>query len=205
MTSDRPPRRPVTTFVGPRDGRQIPWGNGGGASRELILRSRADDPGRLLWRMSTTQILASCPFSAYAGCKRTITLLSGGAFTLDFFGHAPAHTVERFEPFDFSGGWKTYCHLPGDVATVLNVMTDESVAYSRTVLTPGSSVSRQPLATDAVLLYGLEGTTRLAASFDLPIEALEAGDMLAIEQARGERLDLTGQTGDAKLLVFSFA
>ncbi len=202
MNLDRSWRRPVATFVGPQDGREIPWGNGGGASRELILRTRADTPDRLLWRMSTTRILTSCPFSAYAGYKRTITLLSGGAFTLDFFGEAPAHTVARFEPFDFNGGWKTHCNLPGDIAVVLNVMADESVIYSRTTLTPGPSASRYRLETDAVLLYGLEGTTRLAAPFDLPAAEMKAGDMMAIERAQGEDLEMAGNTNDARVLFF---
>ena len=55
-----------------------------------------------------------------------------------------------------------------------------------------------------MLLYGLEGTTRLAAPFDLPAAQMKAGDMMAIERAKGEGIEMAGNTDDAKLLFFSF-
>ena len=197
-------RLPIVTFVGPQDGREIPWGNGGGSSRELILRSQPDKQDRLLWRMSTTQIMRSSPFSTYTGFKRTITLLSGGAFTLDFFGQVAAHTVSRFQPFDFSGGWKTHCHLPGEAASVLNVMTDETVIYSHAVLTPGASTSSHRLEDEVVLFYALEGMVRLACDHALPVAVLKAGEVLAFENAEGASL---GMTSDApsRILRFSLA
>lgn len=203
MSPDSSKHEPVVTFVGAQDGLEIPWGNRGGASRQLILRTQPAKQDRLLWRMSTTSIPGSCPFSTYAGCKRTITLLSGGAFTLDFFGHVPAHTVTRFEPFDFNGGWKTHCHLPGEAASVLNVMTDDSVIYSHTVLMPGVSASPHRLGSEAVLLYVLEGSMRLSSTLDLPVDGLKAREMLAFENAAGASLDMTSDA-DAKILCFSF-
>lgn len=196
-------REPTVTFAGPQDGREIPWGNGGGSSRELILRTQPDRQDRLLWRMSTTRILGSSPFSTYTGFKRTITLLSGGVFTLDFFGQVPAHTVARFEPFDFNGGWKTHCHLPGETASVLNVMTDETVVSSHTLLMPRVSAAPHQLGSEAVLLYALEGSTRLASALDLPVDSLKAGEMLAFENAAGASLDMTSDA-DAKILCFTF-
>lgn len=204
MNQDSSNQAPTVTLVGPHDGREIPWGNRGGSSRELILRTQPDRQDRLLWRMSTTCILGSSPFSTYTGFTRTITLLSGGAFTLDFFGQVPAHTVARFEPFDFNGGWQTHCHLPGEAASVLNVMTDDSVIYSHTLLKPAVSASPHQLGSEAVLLYALEGSTRLASTLDLPVALLKAGEMLAFENATGASLDLASDA-DAKILCFTFA
>ena len=204
MNHDPSKPRPTVTFAGPQDGREIPWGNGGGASRELILRTTPGKCDRLLWRMSTTEILGSSAFSTYTGFKRTITLLSGGTFTLDFFGDAPSHTMARFEPFDFDGGWKTHCHLPGEAARVLNVMTDETVEYSHDVLTPGVSASSHRLMGDAVLLYALQGAVRIASDLALPVDALTAGEMLAVEHAKGALLEMTSHA-PSKILRFSFA
>lgn len=203
MSHEAAEREPAVTFVGLQDGREIPWGNGGGSSRQLILRTRPDREDRLLWRMSTTVIPESCPFSTYTGFRRTITLLSGSPFTLDFSGQAPSHTVARFEPFDFNGGWKTHCHLPGDAANVLNVMADETVAYSHEVLTPGAATASRRLESDVVLFYALEGAVRLACDHALPVKALKAGEMLAFEQAKGASLEMTGDA-PARILGFSF-
>ena len=118
-------------ILDPADGIPVPWPNGGGTSQEIVGHSEGD---RLLWRMSTTHILASCPFSDYAGNARCITLLSEDGFDLDFGDTAPRLTARRFEPLPFDGGWPTTCHLHGRLAFVLNVMTLQGAARCETKL-----------------------------------------------------------------------
>lgn len=201
--NDATARTSRLTYVCRDSGRIIPWGNGGGASRELFLRDHPGKEGRLLYRMSTTDIVGSSPFSAYADYKRTITLLSGGPFTLEFDGRRPPHTLAPFVPFDFSGGWTTYCTLQGPRAHVLNVMTDDDVAYSWRVLQAETGRSNITVETTAALLYCAQGSVLLESNAELPTRQLGDAEMLAIEDGKGLTLSLS-ITPSARLFFFTF-
>ena len=69
-------------------GRIIPWGNGLGTSREIILelappqQALEQESPPLLWRLARTRHQADCPFSLYPAQDRIIVLLEGNGFEL---------------------------------------------------------------------------------------------------------------------------
>ena len=118
-----------------RFGKVVPWGNGLGSSREVeaeFEHGLAAVAGPVLsWRLATTTIANSCPFSHYLGYDRTIILLHGNGFELNW-GQREAKTIDRFgQMIDFPGDPATICRLLDGPVDVLNVMAMRSrIAYA---------------------------------------------------------------------------
>jgi environmental stress-induced protein Ves len=91
------------------------WQNGAGRKADI-----ASSPG---WMVGFAWLDEDAPFSDFSGQDRTITLLDGPGFTLDFAPPRPALVVRsRHEPSRFDGGWPTRCGILGP-CLVLNAMT----------------------------------------------------------------------------------
>lgn len=193
----------MTSFrvIDPDNCPSVPWGNGGGSSRELLGEYDTGGPAgqrQLLWRVSTTEILASCPFSDYAGHSRCITLLSEDGFDLDFGTAAPRLHAERYEPRPFSGGWPAYCHLQGRPAFVLNVMTLEERARCDTRRLPLEDVATWSCPTDPAVIYCASGSFTVTAQA-APATRLVAGQALLVTDGMGIdlKLDAEGRAANA--------
>ena len=61
------------------DYRQMPWANGKGVTVEL---AKAEQGGRLLWRLSMATVAEDGPFSVFDGIERNLTVLDGPGFRL---------------------------------------------------------------------------------------------------------------------------
>ncbi len=88
-----------------REARRMPWKNGGGTTLELAVAP----PGATLdsgfaWRLSSAEVAASGPFSAFPGLERTLLLLAGDGFRLDFGARGTVILDRPLEPVRFSGG-----------------------------------------------------------------------------------------------------
>ncbi|HEX9082292.1 MAG TPA: HutD family protein, partial [Holophagaceae bacterium] len=108
-----------------RDARRMPWKNGGGTTLELAV----EPPGATLetgfaWRLSCAEVGASGPFSPFPGLDRTLVLLSGEGFLLDFGPHGQVHLVQALESVRFDGGWPARADLLGGPCVDLNLMAD---------------------------------------------------------------------------------
>ncbi|MBN8892867.1 MAG: hypothetical protein BGP12_00595 [Rhodospirillales bacterium 70-18] len=89
-----------------------PWANGAGRKADI-----ATDDG---WTLAFAWLDGPAPFSDYTGFTRTITLVEGDGFALDF-AERPAITVARIgAPATFDGGWPAQCRLLGGPCLVLN-------------------------------------------------------------------------------------
>lgn len=96
----------------------VAWRNGGGITREV-----AAFPGGVedfQWRLSLADVAADGPFSAFAGYRRVITVLTGTGMRLTV-GDA-VHDIGPLQPFEFDGGAQTTCTLPGGPITDLNLI-----------------------------------------------------------------------------------
>ena len=102
---------------------QSRWPNGAGRKADVAAGPTGDD-GKPDWLLSYAWLEADAPFSDYAGHDRTITLISGIAFVLNF-GEAAAPLVVQapFQPRGFDGGQPATCHLPAGNCLVLNAMS----------------------------------------------------------------------------------
>src|SRR4051812_25040917 len=94
------------------------WVNGAGRKADI-----ASSEG---WMVGFAWLDADAPFSDFTGQDRTITLLDGPGFTLEF---APPHRAlvvrSRHVPASFDGSWPTYCRVIGP-CLVLNAMSARS-------------------------------------------------------------------------------
>lgn len=196
---------PTVRLIDPRDSVSVPWGNGLGSSREILGHYGPVGPdGKrpLLWRMSTTEIVQSCPFSDYAGYARCITLLSEDGFDLEFSDEGARTTAHRFTPTPFSGGWKAYCILHGRPAFVLNVMTLDGAARCSTGLLPvGHDTVTWPLTTAQAMIYCAQGVLRIDGLGRQPSPQLIAGQTLSIGDGVGLTLQLHAEGTTAKAIV----
>jgi hypothetical protein len=116
-----------------------PWRNGAG--RKADIAAGAD------WLVGFAWLDADAPFSSYDGHDRTITLIEGPGFTLDFGrAHAALAARKPYVPCLFDGGWTAQCRVPDGPCMVLNAMTARA--------TWTHSVSVGPVAAQAAPSHG---------------------------------------------------
>jgi environmental stress-induced protein Ves len=112
---------------------------------------------------------ADAPFSDYSGHDRTITLLDGPGFTLDFGPAHPALIVRSWHvPSSFDGGWPTRCRILGP-CLVLNAMSVRGQwRHEVRVLT---APARLPALPPGAVAFLVDLTTHDALRLDGPIES----------------------------------
>lgn len=142
----------------------VPWANGGGTTRELLV---ADDG---TWRISLADIDRDGPFSPFPGRSRLLTVVDGPVLQLVVDG--VDQVVEPRRPFAFDGGAEVSATVPEGPVIALNVIADPTLVEPFvTVLELGRS-SSLPLADDQCALV-LQGTARDgeadAAAYDLVV------------------------------------
>lgn len=94
----------LVEISGSADFKSMPWANGRGTTLELL---RQEKDGQMLWRLSAADVVEDGDFSPWPGVDRTLVLLDGAGFDLDFGDQGRATHVEAFAPVAFSGDWKT--------------------------------------------------------------------------------------------------
>lgn len=146
----------------------VPWANGGGTTRELLV---ADDGS---WRVSLADIERDGPFSTFPGRGRLLTVVDGIVLALVVDG--VEHVIEPRRPFAFEGGAEVSASIPEGPVRALNVIVDPaSVSPHVTVLELGRG-STLPIADDqaALVLQGKAGVGQEEAGpFDLVVGPTE--------------------------------
>jgi len=161
------------THLTARDYKRMSWKNGGGITTELLLEPKAD--GAALWRLSIAEVTKSGPFSDFSGYARTIMLIDGPGFVLDFDGHPSKRLDRRYEPFLFDGGWKTDCTLIDGPVRDFNLMAAREAGPATLAVAEleRGGVSIDPAAT--VIFHALEGDASVSS------HGLPQGDTLRID------------------------
>jgi uncharacterized protein len=103
--------------------REVPWKNGGGLTREVFVQWSDDSQSRWDFRISLATVADSGPFSTFDGVDRTIAVLEGRGFRLDFAGEQSMKVDQSSEPFCFSGDVAAHCEVVTGSTTDLNVMS----------------------------------------------------------------------------------
>ena len=101
---------PRITFLPASGHLDMAWRNGLGRTAEIARHPPAGDA--FDWRLSIATIGADGPFSAFAGCDRTLVPIEGGGLALDF---ADGSTLAGglFEPIRFAGDHACHGRLLG--------------------------------------------------------------------------------------------
>lgn len=154
----------MTVRVLPAAGRgAVPWKNGGGVTREIVVRPEGADMGDFEWRVSLADVGSDGPYSAFADVDRILTMVEGEGMNLTVGGeHRRVDT--RFVPQRFPGDLPTDCRLIGGPVVNLNVMWHRGAAAPPTVTV---AVPRRSLALPAgpaVLIVALDGTAEAAGA-----------------------------------------
>ncbi|WP_371344990.1 HutD family protein [Ancylobacter sp. IITR112] len=107
--------------IGPAEHRLVPWKNGGGITRDVLLLPEGASHEDFDLRISLAPIVAEGPFSSFPGIDRHITRLSANPLSLAFAQETRA--LARLEPFYFDSVLQPRSLLQDGPAEVLNVMT----------------------------------------------------------------------------------
>jgi environmental stress-induced protein Ves len=137
----------------------MPWKNGGGTTLELAV----EPPGATLaegfaWRLSTAEVASSGPFSPFPGLQRTLLLLEGDGFRLDFGERGAVDLREPLIPVAFEGSWPASAALVGGPCRDFNLMVDPRRCRARLEVLHLDRVRLQPLDGPTGLLFVARGT-----------------------------------------------
>jgi environmental stress-induced protein Ves len=164
------------THLKPADYKTMPWKNGGGTTTELMAESNGAAEG-YDWRLSIASVAQSGPFSDFSGYDRSIMLVEGKGFTLEFAEAGTHHLVRSFEPLRFDGAWRTNCTLIDGPVKDFNLIARKNVHAVLDVLrvTDAETVAAAP----TTVLHLFHGQVSAAD------RNLVAGDSLRIDGAAG--------------------
>lgn len=188
----------IWTRLTPREARRMPWKNGGGTTLELAV----EPPGATLdtgfaWRLSSAEVATSGPFSPFPGIERTLLLLAGDGFRLDFGGHGAVTLDRPLEPVRFSGDWPARADLLGGSCVDFNLMADPRRCRARLEVLRLDGSRRLVLDARTVLLFLARGVTSVPA-LDLH---LGQGHLLRLEGGSGDLALVPGYGGGVSLIV----
>ncbi len=128
-------------------------------TREVAVAAPGDRP---LWRVGLTRILQDCDFSHFDRMDRTIMMIDGFGFELDFGGNGTALLDRRYNPVEFRGDWATRCRLVSGPVEVINVITDRRRAtHNVTVMALGMNERVRDLKGEASVIFCLVGEAEL--------------------------------------------
>ena len=102
-----------------------PWKNGGGITEDVWLFPEGATHDDFDIRLSLAEISREGPFSAFPGIDRTITLVGGDQFVLEF-DDGTRRRMTLLDPFSFDGALTPGSRLDGALSRDFNVMTRRS-------------------------------------------------------------------------------
>ena len=108
------------------------------------------------------------PFSGLSGQDRTITLLEGPGFTLDFAPPHAALTVRsQHVPSPFDGGWPAFCRILGPCLVLNAISARGQWRHDVRILTRPTHLPAQPQGAIAFLVdLSIRDALRLDGAID---------------------------------------
>ncbi|GHD76352.1 HutD family protein [Vogesella fluminis] len=158
-----------------------PWKNGGGITRQLLIRPAAANLDDFALRVSVADIDSDGPFSRFDGIDRTLTLLEGGGLQLQRDG-APLATLHADSPLlHFVGEWPISSQRLAGKVRDFNIMTRRSQCRHRAErLSLDGSLT---LAHDGPLLLLLAQGDAVTVNRDGASDTLQPFDLLWLKHA----------------------
>jgi len=148
----------------------IPWKNGGGVTRDVIVSPAGATLDTFDWRISIAEIAGDGPFSRFSGIDRTLAVLDGKvALTVD--GHAPVTLNPHSAPLDFPGEAVVEGRLVDGPSMDLNIMTRRGRFSARMAM---QSAAQPAMAASVAVILALNGLTVRIAGETVRMERLDA-------------------------------
>lgn len=180
------------------DYRRMPWKNGGGETREVLVSPAGAALNEIDWRISLATIATDGPFSTFDGIQRTLCVIRGAGIHLTVDDAAPQLLLENSEPHTFAGESTTSATLVDGTIVDLNVMTRrDTFRHSVRRLSCNGRLQLAPAASTVIvfcqrgeLLIASNGTTHSlqpedCAVFDsntsIDLNAPEPSELILIE------------------------
>ena len=128
----------------------VPWKNGLGITREIVVEPPGATMDDFLWRVSIADVDTASPFSAFPGIDRIIVLLEGDGFTMTLDGEREHALTTPCAPFAFAGEAQVDVTLAGGATRDFNLMVRRGKARGTVDVVHGPAIVD---ATDVALLY----------------------------------------------------
>jgi environmental stress-induced protein Ves len=101
----------------------MPWKNGGGETREIVVSPAGATLETLDWRVSLATVAEDGPFSVFKDVQRTLCVIHGAGMRLQTGDRAPVDLYVTSEPYTFDGEVATSARLIDGTIDDLNVMS----------------------------------------------------------------------------------
>ena len=158
----------------------MPWKNGGGETREVIVSPPHATLESLDWRISLATVATDGPFSSFEGVERTLCVIRGAGIRLRV-GDAPAaELTTESSPFYFRGDAPVHASLVDGPIVDLNVMSRLGRAQHRVQRLRITGDYDINIAADVWVAFCLSGP--LAARTSDAVHELGVEDSLVIEE-----------------------
>jgi environmental stress-induced protein Ves len=178
----------------------MPWKNGGGETREIIVSPAGATLETLDWRVSLATVAEDGPFSVFKGVQRTLCVIRGAGIQLQAGDRAPADLYVTSPPYCFDGEVATNARLISGPIEDLNVMSRRgrfSHSVRRLVLNGTSVLDTNA---QALIVYCQRGDLLCTAGVDTA--SIQADDSVMFSSpAVSIRL---GTTRTTELIVIEF-
>lgn len=165
---------------------ETPWANAAGRKADI-----ATGDG---WLLGFAWLDRDAPFSDYSGYDRTIMLLEGPGFSLDFPSGESVQVTDRFAPVAFDGAGLIACRTLGSCRVLNAISAYPKFSHTMLVLTGNDLASVAPgTRSFAVVLRGSLGDAGLFDTMMLDGAAdgsLTPSADLLVALVRFERNDL---------------
>lgn len=166
----------------------VPWRNGQGITREIVVMPPGAGIEDFLWRVSLADVVGPAPFSRFPGVDRMIVLLDGAGFRMMLDGAQVHELTTPCAPFTFPGEAGVAVTLADGPTRDFNLMLRRGRASGSIEVWRG--FGRHVCPADMVLLYAVQGPIMT------PVGTLAAGDSW---------LPATSSAGDVVLAVGALA
>ena len=162
----------------PADYREMPWANGKGSTVEML---RAEESGRLKWRLSRASVVENGDFSIFPGVERNLTVITGPGF--DLVGAALQLKAKPLIPVAFAGDTPIRAENVTAPSDDFNVMTARGLPRPEVAVITGEAQLRggDMLAVYALADGSVNGKSMAAGDLILTAEPLTvAGRMITV-------------------------
>jgi environmental stress-induced protein Ves len=148
----------------------VPWKNGGGVTRDVVVSPAGATMDDFDWRISIADIAASGPFSRFPGIDRKLAVLQGKvALTVE--GSAPVLLDPHSAALDFYGESAVQADPVGGPSMDLNVMTRRGRFNSKLLKQSDIQLTNQQFI---IIVIALDSLTITGASSAFKMARLDA-------------------------------